>query len=230
MSRIARLACIAALLAALAPAPARAAERGTVLRSRSAPAGSPASTTRSAPPSAACCATIRRHVRSTARPRARLARWAMSVLVAAGRMPLGLAQSDTLYDAVTGTGGFAGRSPDNRVRALFSPVVETFLVLTAARNWVPQIGDLRGRRINIGAPASGTEVAFRRMMAARGWSPADFADAVGHPRVAAGAGALRRPGRRGGVRRRQSGAGDPGCRLHLRCALRPARTRRSPAP
>lgn len=96
-------------------------------------------------------------------------------LVADGRRQLGLAQSDTLYDAVTGTGGFAGRSPDTQVRALFSPVVETFLVLTAAENWVPQIGDLRGRRINIGAAASGTEVTFRKMMTARGWQAGDFA-------------------------------------------------------
>jgi hypothetical protein len=101
------------------------------------------------------------------------------VAVAAGLRPLGLAQADTLYDAATGTGGFAGRSPDDRVRALFSPVVETFLILTTARNWVPQIADLRGRRINIGAPASGTEVTFRKLMAARGWTPADFAALTG---------------------------------------------------
>ena len=99
--------------------------------------------------------------------------------VAGGRMPLGLAQSDTLYDAVTGTGGFAGRSPDTQVRALFSPVAETFLVLTTAANWVPKIADLRGQRINIGAPASGTEVTFRRIMKARGWSAADFGSLSG---------------------------------------------------
>ncbi len=96
--------------------------------------------------------------------------------VAEGRMPFGLAQADTLYYAVTGTGGFAGQRPDPRLRALFSPVVETFLVLTTAGNWVPQIGDLRGRRINIGAPASGTEVTFRQMMEARGWSITDFSE------------------------------------------------------
>jgi TRAP transporter TAXI family solute receptor len=99
--------------------------------------------------------------------------------VSEGRMPLGLAQADTVYYAVTGTGGFADRSPNTRLRVLFSPVVETFIVLTTAANWVPQIADLRGRRINIGAPASGTEVTFRQMMAARGWSPADFRDLSG---------------------------------------------------
>jgi TRAP transporter TAXI family solute receptor len=99
--------------------------------------------------------------------------------VAEGRMPLGLAQGDTLYYAVTGSGGFGGSSPDTKLRSLFSPVVETFLVLTTADNWAAQVADLRGRRINIGAPASGTEVTFRQMMAARGWSAADFRDLSG---------------------------------------------------
>jgi hypothetical protein len=95
-------------------------------------------------------------------------------LVGAGRMPLGLAQSDTLYYAVTGSGIFAKAGPNDGIRALFSPVVETFQVLTTAGNWVPQVVDLRGRRINIGAPASGTEITFRQLMAARGWTAADF--------------------------------------------------------
>jgi hypothetical protein len=99
--------------------------------------------------------------------------------VAAGAAPLGLAQSDTLYEAATGTGSFAGSAPDTALRALFSPVVETVQVLTTADDWVPRIADLRGRRINIGPPASGTEAAFRRIMSARGWSPADFAELSG---------------------------------------------------
>lgn len=94
--------------------------------------------------------------------------------IAAGALPLGLAQGDTLRDAVTGEGAFAGKPLDGRLRALFSPVVETFLVLTTARNWVPRVSDLRGRRINIGPPASGSEITFHQMMRARGWQPGDF--------------------------------------------------------
>src|SRR5215213_2804539 len=97
-------------------------------------------------------------------------------IVSRGDAPLGLAQSDSLHDAVTGTGAFADRSPDNQLRALFSPVVETFLVLTRTQNWVPNVGDLRDRRVNIGAPASGSEVTFRQLLAARGWSPEDFSE------------------------------------------------------
>ena len=53
-------------------------------------------------------------------------------LVAAGRLPLGLAQGDTLHDAVTGEGAFAGAPLAGRLRVLFSPVIETLLVLTTA--------------------------------------------------------------------------------------------------
>lgn len=104
---------------------------------------------------------------------------ANATTVASGTMPLGLVQSDTLYYAVTGSGAFDGKGPATGLRAVFSPVVETFQVLTRAGNWVPQVGDLRGRRINIGAPASGTEVTFRQMMLARGWTAADFRELTG---------------------------------------------------
>ena len=76
---------------------------------------------------------------------------------------VGLAQGDTLHDAVTGSGAFAGAPLAGRLRVLFSPVVETFLVLTTAENWVPQISELKGRRINIGPPASGSEITFRQI-------------------------------------------------------------------
>jgi TRAP transporter TAXI family solute receptor len=90
------------------------------------------------------------------------------------QIPLALAQSDSLHDAVTATGAFAGRGVDTQVRALFSPVTEAFMVLTRADDWVTQVIDLRGLRINIGAPASGSEITFRRLLNARGWTPGDF--------------------------------------------------------
>ena len=99
-------------------------------------------------------------------------------IVAEAGAALGLAQADNLHDAATGTGAFAGRAPDRRLRALFSPVVETLLVLTRASHSVPQIADLRGRRVSIGAQASGSEATFRQMMAARGWGLGDFSQIV----------------------------------------------------
>ena len=53
------------------------------------------------------------------------------------------------------------------------------MVLTRAADWVAQVTQLRGLRINIGAPASGSEVTFRRLLAARGWSASQFGQMSG---------------------------------------------------
>lgn len=95
------------------------------------------------------------------------------------RYPLAITQSDTLYDAATGSGSFASQGPDKKLRALFSPVAEAFMVLTRVRDWVPTIADLRGLRINIGAPTSGAEATFRELLAARGWSASEFSKVAG---------------------------------------------------
>lgn len=92
-----------------------------------------------------------------------------------GGAKLALVQADTLYDAVRGEGPFARFGPDRQVRAMFTLVTETVNVLTREAEPAASLADLRGRRVNIGAPASGTEVTFRRLMAARGWTDADFA-------------------------------------------------------
>ena len=93
-----------------------------------------------------------------------------------GRVPLAVVQADVLHDAVTGS--LANQPPDDGVRALFSPVPEAFMVLTRGDASVPSVADLRGRRVSVGAPASGSELTFRRLLAARGWSPAAFAKLV----------------------------------------------------
>jgi TRAP transporter TAXI family solute receptor len=90
-------------------------------------------------------------------------------------VPMAVAQSDSLHDAVAGTGPFAGTGRDTEVRALFSLVSEAFMILSRGDQTATSALGLQGRRISIGSPASGTEVTFRRLMAARGWSSGDFA-------------------------------------------------------
>jgi TRAP transporter TAXI family solute receptor len=93
-----------------------------------------------------------------------------------GQAPFAVVQADVLHDAVSGTGVFASQRSDGGARALFSPVPETFAVLTRGDSRVQSVADLRGRRVSVGAPASGSEATFRRLLAARGWSPATFAE------------------------------------------------------
>jgi TRAP transporter TAXI family solute receptor len=92
-----------------------------------------------------------------------------------GNVPMALVQADSLYFAKRGEGPFAAAGPDRQTRAMFTFLTETLNVLTRTNEPTPNVGALRGRRINIGAPGSGTEVTFRRLMAERGWSDADFA-------------------------------------------------------
>ena len=61
-----------------------------------------------------------------------------------GRVPLALAQSDSTFDAATGAGGFARQGADPKLRALFSPVTEAFMVLTRIRDWVTELGAICG--------------------------------------------------------------------------------------
>jgi TRAP transporter TAXI family solute receptor len=97
----------------------------------------------------------------------------------AGEVPLALTQSDTIHDAATGTGVFARQGPDPKLRALFSPLTEAFMVLTRDPDWAPSLADLRGLRVNIGPPTSGSEATFRDLLAARGWSASEFTRLTG---------------------------------------------------
>jgi TRAP transporter TAXI family solute receptor len=95
-----------------------------------------------------------------------------------GQAPVAVVQADVLHDAAMGTGAFANQRPDGGVRALFSPVPEAFMVLTPGDRRVTSVADLRGRRVSVGAPASGSEVTLRRLLDARGWSPGAFAELI----------------------------------------------------
>lgn len=92
-----------------------------------------------------------------------------------GEARVAVVQADSLYDAVRGEGPFAPAGPDRGVRAMFTVTTDTLNVLVRSREAVTRPSELLGRRLNIGAPGSGTEVTFRRLMAERGWSAESFA-------------------------------------------------------
>jgi hypothetical protein len=91
-----------------------------------------------------------------------------------GKVTMATVQGDSLYLAVRGEGPFAGGGPHRQVRSLFSFATETLNVLTRGPEQLTGMAALRGRRLAIGAPASGTAVTFRRLMADRGWTDGDF--------------------------------------------------------
>lgn len=92
-----------------------------------------------------------------------------------GAAAMALTQADSLYYATRGEGPFATAGPDRRTRAMFTLVTETVNLLTRAADPAWSIADLRGKRLNIGPPGSGTAVTFRRLLEERGLTTDDFA-------------------------------------------------------
>lgn len=75
--------------------------------------------------------------------------------IAAGEQNMGVAQSDWQYHAYNGTSKFEGNKQD-KLRAVFSVHAEPFTVVARKDSGVKTFTDVRGKRMNIGNPGSGT--------------------------------------------------------------------------
>lgn len=93
-----------------------------------------------------------------------------------GRIDIGIVESDVLADAVAGQGPFASRGPDAGLRVLFTGHVEAFTVVARRALGIGTATELRGMRISIGSPGSGERVSMKRVLAALGFTQADFAE------------------------------------------------------
>lgn len=93
----------------------------------------------------------------------------------AGELQFGFAQSDWQYHAFHGTDRFAERGAFKDLRAVFSLHAEPFTIVARADADVTRFDDLKGKRVNIGNPGSGQRATIDVVMAAKGWSLADFA-------------------------------------------------------
>jgi len=90
-----------------------------------------------------------------------------------GELDFGLAQSDVQYNAVKGEGGFKGNAfPE--LRAVFSVHPEPFTVLARKEANVTKFEELKGKRVNVGNPGSGTRASMEELLAAYGWTMSDF--------------------------------------------------------
>lgn len=94
--------------------------------------------------------------------------------IAAGERQMGTVQSDTQYNAYKGLGSFEGKAND-KLRAVFSTYPEAFTVVARDDSGVKTFDDLKGKRVNIGNPGSGTRTAFEALMKHKGWKNSDFA-------------------------------------------------------
>ena len=94
-------------------------------------------------------------------------------LISRGDSDIGLALADTVYQAFDGEGAFEGRQV-SELRALASIYPNAVQIVTLADSGITSLEDLRGQRVSVGAPGSGTEVSAQTLLAANGITYDDF--------------------------------------------------------
>ena len=73
-----------------------------------------------------------------------------------GEIQFGIAQADHLYQAINGTGDFNGSGAQQDLRAVFNLYTESIALVAGSDTRIRSMQDLRGKRVDIGAPGSGT--------------------------------------------------------------------------
>ena len=92
-----------------------------------------------------------------------------------GELDFGVVQSDVQSAAIEGVRAFENDEPYGNLRAVFSVHPEPMHVMVRADAGINSVADMKGKRINIGNPGSGTRVLAGVLMDAAGVTPDDFA-------------------------------------------------------
>ncbi len=94
--------------------------------------------------------------------------------IRAGELEFGVAQSDWQYHAYNGTSKFEKQGPFKKLRAVFSVHAEPVTVIARDDSGIMNISDVKGKRMNIGNPGSGTRGTWEVLEAALGWKRSDL--------------------------------------------------------
>jgi len=94
--------------------------------------------------------------------------------IAAGTMQSGFVQSDVGYWAFTGTGIYEGRPKADTLRAIASLYPESFHLVASKASGIKSVKDLKGKRLSLDEPGSGTLVDARLILAAYGLTEKDL--------------------------------------------------------
>ncbi len=95
--------------------------------------------------------------------------------IKAGELEFGVAQSDWQYHAYNGTSKFADAGKFEKLRAVFSVHAEPVTVIARDDAGIANISDVKGKRMNIGNPGSGTRGTWEVLEGALGWERSDLA-------------------------------------------------------
>ncbi len=94
--------------------------------------------------------------------------------IAAGTMQSGFVQSDVGYWAYTGTGIYEGRPKADSLRAIANLYPENFHLVARKGADIKKVADLRGKRLSMDEPGSGTLVDARLILGAFGLTEKDL--------------------------------------------------------
>jgi TRAP transporter TAXI family solute receptor len=94
-------------------------------------------------------------------------------LIAQGESDIAIALGDSVYQAYTGTGAFEGRQLPN-IRAIAAAYTNAVHIVALEGSGITSLEDLRGRRVSVGAPGSGTEVNAQAILEANGMTYDDI--------------------------------------------------------
>jgi TRAP transporter TAXI family solute receptor len=93
--------------------------------------------------------------------------------IKAGELDFGMAQSDVQYQSYKGTGPFKEAFGD--MRSVFSVHPEPFTLVARKEAGINGFADLKGKRVNVGNPGSGTRSAMDELLTAMNMKTSDFA-------------------------------------------------------
>ncbi|HEX4892389.1 MAG TPA: TAXI family TRAP transporter solute-binding subunit [Hyphomicrobiaceae bacterium] len=94
--------------------------------------------------------------------------------IVGGSMESGFSQADVNYWAHTGTGIYEGKPKVEELRAIANLYPESVHVVVRKGSNIKSLADLKGKRVSIDEPGSGTIVNARAMLAAAGVSERDI--------------------------------------------------------
>ncbi len=95
-----------------------------------------------------------------------------------GHVDFAIAQSDVVADAAAGRDRFTTVGPDGALRAVFALHAETLSIVVGEDSDIESFDQLKGRRVAVGPAGSGQRVLLDLLLAARGWTLADFASVL----------------------------------------------------
>jgi len=91
-----------------------------------------------------------------------------------GRLDAGIIQADIASMAYTGKGDFAGKNRQESLRAIASLYPETLQIVVRRDSQITSLAGLKGKRVSLDTPASGTQPAARAVLGQGGIRLADL--------------------------------------------------------